>query len=186
MIKIGKWGDNRTIFCCDLKLEWTQKFDCFGISYDIGNMDRISDMNIEMKIGEIRKIIALRNSRFLTPFGKVIIVKNLLISKITHVLLSLPSPSPDTLRTLENIFMNFIWCNKQPKFRHEIVELPLMKGGLCLTNLPNFDLALKITWLKRVQNQNSGWAEFAHALSIHKIVLYGDLFAKKTVEFYTK
>ena len=179
VIKIGKWGDNRTILCRDLNLEWTQKFDCLGISYDIGNMERISDMNIEKKIGEIRKTTALWNSRFLTPFGKVIIVKSLLISKFTHVLLSLPSPSTYIYKVLENIFMNFIWGNKQPKFRREILELPIAKGGLCLTNLVNFDLALKVTWLKRVQSQNSGWAEFAHASNIHKIVIYGDLFAKK-------
>ena len=115
----------------------------------------------------------------LTLFGKVIIVKSLLISKFTHVLLSLPSPSTYMFKALESIFMNFIWGNKQPKFRREILELPIAKGGLCLTNLLNFDLALKITWLKRVQSQNSGWSEFAHASNIHKIVIYGDLFAEK-------
>ena len=62
VIKIGAWGDNRTILCPDLNLKWTQKCECLGIAYDINNMDNITDINIEKKISEILKVIAIWKS----------------------------------------------------------------------------------------------------------------------------
>ena len=60
--------------------------------------------------------------------------------------------------------------------------MPLSRGSLNFTNLRFFDLALKITWLNRVQYNDSGWAELAHIFSIHKILSFGDLFSKKLSE----
>ena len=104
VIRIGKWGDNRTKLCEDLNLDWTQKCDCLGITYDLDNFDRISDLNIEKKISEIKTIINLWNLRYLTPFGKIKIIKSLLIFKITHVLLSLPTPSNEIFDKLNMLF----------------------------------------------------------------------------------
>ena len=96
--------------------EWTQKIDCLGVSYDVDKFDTISDQNVEKKIIDIKKIINLWNARYLTPLGKVTIIKSLLISKITHVLLSHPTPSTYILNKLNIIFKNFIWKGKTPKF----------------------------------------------------------------------
>ena len=45
--KIGAWGDNRTILCRDLKLDWTQEFVSLGITYNINEFNRITDINID-------------------------------------------------------------------------------------------------------------------------------------------
>ena len=148
VIKIGGWGDSGTILCEDLKLEWTHTFVSLGITYDIENFDKITDNNIIMKIEEIQKLIQIWNARYLTPFGKITIVKSLFLSKITHVLLSLPTPSEGMFTLLENLFKNFIWGNKCPKFRKEIIETLPGLGGLKMTNLRNFDAALKLSWAK--------------------------------------
>ena len=87
------------------------------------------------KIGEIQKLMCIWNARNLTPYGKSVIVKSVLISKITHVLLSLPSPSSSTFDTLEELFKNFIWGQKNPKFRREILETLPGHGGMKMTNL---------------------------------------------------
>ena len=178
VIKIGDWGDNRTKLCTELNLEWTHTFDCLGVSYDIDNFDNISDQNVEKKKIDIKKIINLWNARYLTPLGKVTIIKSLLISKITHVLLSLPTPSTYILNKLNIIFKNFIWNGKTPKFRNEITENPIQKGGLGLIDLEFFDKALKLSWLKRIYQQTNGWAEFPIRYNIHKLVLYGDRYAE--------
>ena len=54
VIKVGRWGDDRTTFCNDLNLQWTSKFELLGISYDLENFDQIADLNIEKKIIEIK------------------------------------------------------------------------------------------------------------------------------------
>ena len=74
--------------------------------------------------------------RTLTPYGKVVIITSLLISKITHILLS---PST-TLSQLEELFYDFLWNDKPPKFRNEIVEANTNDGGLKLHNLKKFDV----------------------------------------------
>ena len=178
VIKIGGWRDSRTILCQNMNLEWSQKFTSLGILYDINNFSRITDQNIDGKIKEIQKLIFIWNGRYLTPYGKIIIIKSLLISKITHVLLSLPSPSPFTINKLEKIFQEFIWGQKNPKFRKEVMENALNLGGLKMTNLRTFDSALKLSWLKRMINQNEGWAEFPQEFNIHNIFKYGDNYTK--------
>ena len=178
VIKIGGWRDSRTILCQNMNLEWSQKFTSLGILYDINNFSKITDQNIDGKIKEIQKLIFIWNGRYLTPYGKIIIIKSLLISKITHVLLSLPSPSPFTINKLEKIFQEFIWGQKNPKFRKEVMENALNLGGLKMTNLCTFDSALKLSWLKRIINQNDGWAEFPQEFNIHNIFKYGDNYTK--------
>ena len=176
--KIGGWGDNRTNLCDDLLLDWTQEFTALGIFYNVNNMEQITELNIENKIIEIQKLIYLWNARNLTPYGKIIIIKSLLISKITHVLLSLPSPNQTIIR-LENMFKNFLWGKKPPKFRKNILENLNNLGGMKMTNLENFDYSLKISWVKRLTTQTEGWAEFPTEMGIQKILKNGDQYLTK-------
>ena len=184
--KLGVWRDSGTTLCNDLHLDWTQKFTSLGINYDVNNLDKITDLNIESKIGEIQRLITLWNARNLTPYGKIIVIKSLLISKITHVLLSLPSPSLELLSRLETIFKNFIWKNGTPKFRRDILETLPNVGGLKMTNLKIFDASLKISWFKRLTNQTLGWAEFPIQYGITDILKYGHKFPKKNFRYYKK
>ena len=167
------------ILCNELNLDWTQEFVSLGISYDISKFSNITELNIEGKIGEIQKLICLWNTRNLTPYGKIIIVKSLLISKVIHILFSLPSPSAEMLSTLEQLFRNFIWNKKKPKFRKEIMETLPNLGGLKMTDLKSFDQALKISWIKRLMNQEKGWAEFPMKHGLNEILRYGDQYPKQ-------
>ena len=128
-----------------------------GVKYDIDKMETITDDNIALKLSEIKQLISIWSSRALTPYGKVVIIKSLLMSKITHILRSLSTPSENTFAQLDNLFFTFIWGNKPPKFRREIVEANIIKGGLKLHNLKKFDAALKIGWLKRYISTKSKW-----------------------------
>ena len=175
-------GDNRNILCQDLNLDWTQKFTLLGITYNIERINNITDINIEQKSGEIQKLICLWNTRNLTPYGKIIIVKSVFISKITHILLSLPSPSCETFNKLEELFKKFIWQEKGPKFRKEIMETQASLGGMKMTNLRVFDASLKLSWFKRLINQTKGWAEFPTQYRILDILKYGDLLPKTIID----
>ena len=78
-------------------------------------METITDDNISYKITDIKKLISVWNTRQLTSYGKVVI-KSLLMSEITHILLSLPSPSQQAITQLEGLFASFLWGNKPPSF----------------------------------------------------------------------
>ena len=69
-------------------------------------MESITDDNITVKISDSKKLIAIWNTRTLTPYGKVVIIKSLLMSKITHILLPLPTPSDIALSQLDQLQVN--------------------------------------------------------------------------------
>ena len=85
----------------DLELIWTQEFTSLGISYSINELNKIPDLNLESKILEIEKLSSVWRSRNLTFLRKITIIKTLMISKIVHILLSLPRPSEESLKKLK-------------------------------------------------------------------------------------
>ena len=50
VVKIGAIRDNRTKLCEDFNLIWTNKFTALGITYNVLNMNEISEQNIESKM----------------------------------------------------------------------------------------------------------------------------------------
>ena len=130
--RIGDWGDNRTISCKTLDLDWSQKFIPLGIEYDVDNLENNSDLNIEVKIKENQKLICIWSARNSTLYGKITIMKSLLISKITHALVQI------VLLSWRTCLRNSYGTKNSLKFRREILENPTELGGLKLTNIDNF------------------------------------------------
>ena len=148
VVQFGGARDGRIKLCADLKLIWTNEFTALGITYNVLNIKNITDLNIEFKLKEINSLISAWSSRNITPLGRITITKSLLISNITHILLSLPTPSDFMIKKLETTFKDFIWNKKKNKFRKEILETTTKLGGLKMTNILVFNNALKVSWLK--------------------------------------
>ena len=67
--------------------------------------------------------------RNLTLIGKIDIIKSLMISKMIHILLSLPSPKEETFKDIENIFLKSLWKDKPHAFKLSILEKLIAEGG---------------------------------------------------------
>ena len=104
---------------------------------------------------------------------------------ITHILLSLPDPSPTLLEELEKMTNDFLWGMKPPKFRKEILEYPHELGGLQLHNPKRFSTSLKLTWLRKIISTDSGWTNFALAYEIDKCWMYGNEFTAQKINTTT-
>ena len=113
-------------------MERTDSFTVLGVQYNVNRMGEITTLNIEKKINDIKKLIRLWQARKMSPYGKVMIIKSLFLSKITHLLLSLPSPNKILFKQIDTLFKNFLWNNKPPKFRKDIIEADINDGGLKL------------------------------------------------------
>ena len=113
-------------------MEWTDKFTVLGIDYNVNEMGDIKVLNIGKKINDIKKLIKLWQAWKLSHYGKVTVIKSLFLSKISHMLLSLPSPIKTLFGEIITLFKNFLWNNKPPKFRKEIIEADIFDGGLRL------------------------------------------------------
>ena len=59
IIKIGVWGDSRINFCKGKNLIWTTEFTSLGILFNIDKMTEITEINMEIKIDEINRIIRI-------------------------------------------------------------------------------------------------------------------------------
>ena len=57
------------------------------------DLKNITDLNIRKKMTEITKEINNWTKRDLSPLGKIVVLKTLILSKIVHLLIALPSPS---------------------------------------------------------------------------------------------
>ena len=103
LVKLGATRDSNIPWQGKFGFNWSDRFEILGIHYDMNKFNEITELNIQRKIGDIQQLIRIWSSWNLTPYGKVTIIKSLLISKITHMLLSLPSPSVLCFKDLNNL-----------------------------------------------------------------------------------
>ena len=55
--------------------------------------------------------------------GKITVVKTILLSKLTHLFISLQSPSKMFIKVLETMFYNYIWGSKTDRVsRNELAK----------------------------------------------------------------
>ena len=182
VIKIGRSRDRSIAWEGKYNLKWTDEFEVLGISYNIHKMGEISDHNILNKLKDIKKIVTIWKTRRLTPYGKVVIIKSLLFSKFTHILLSLPTPGKETFKTINNLVKDFLWEGKPPKFRKEILEADTQFGGMKLHNLELFDAALKVGWLKRYLRSSAKWCVIPDDFELFNVFKYGLDFLERIQE----
>ena len=182
VIKIGALRDRRMKWEGSFGLEWAHSFVVLGIHYDVKSLSETTKINILSKINDIKKLIRTWSCRQLTPYGKVSIVKSLLLSKITHILLSLPSPNLEILKQIDSLFLNFVWSNKPAKFSKAILEADIRDGGLKLHNLEIFDQSLKLGWLKRYLKSDGKWRMFADLGDFEQVFSFGSAFTERAME----
>ena len=182
VIKIGAIRDRSIAFEGSFGLEWTKNFEVLGIKYRIDHMETITDDNISSKITDMKKLLSIWSMRNLTPYGKVVIVKSLIYSKITHILLSLPKPSEKAFIDIQSLIDSFLWNNKPPKFRREILEAELAEGGMKLHNLKIISMALKAGWIKRYLSSIAKWTSLPDYYEFGEICTYGENYIDRIYE----
>ena len=99
---------------------------------------------------EMQKELNAWSRRDLTPFGKVTVIKTLVLSKIVNLLISLPSPSSEIIKEIDKMLFTFLWDGKPDKMRRSLAKQKLINGGIGMTDLALFDRALKLTWIRRL------------------------------------
>ena len=151
-----------------------------GIQYDVLNMDNITNKNIDKKIPQMKKLIQAWSCRNVTTIGRITVCKSLILSKIAHILIALPSPSKEKLKELEKLCIDFIWKNKRHELSKEILYRDIKDGGLNMINIKEFECTLKMTWIRRLIKEEPNWIEFAEHYKIDRL-LYTKVYYHKTI-----
>ena len=151
--------------CPDISLRWDQDFELLGIKFDamLEKMDR----NIKEKLLEMDNIINNWKHRFLSPIGRCVVAKTLLLSKLSHIAFSVPILEKKKLQMIENKIYNFIW-NGGDKVARNDAKKGYKDGGLNFPDVFVSFTAFKLSWIRRIQNGSSTWARiFQASLSRH-------------------
>lgn len=99
-IWIGSKINSNTI-CSDTGLQWTtEPFTILGVTYT-ANLKNMEQLNFDNKLKLVQKDINHWSKRNISALGKITVVKSLLLSKFTHLFISLPKPSSQWIQQFE-------------------------------------------------------------------------------------
>ena len=89
---IGSRRNSKLRFMPEINLDWNPvTFTVLGVVFSTDVLEIVT-INFENKLNEMKKVLNAWSRRNLTPFGRITVIKYLVISKITHLLMNLPDP----------------------------------------------------------------------------------------------
>ena len=157
-------------------LAWgTTEFNLLGIEFSV-DLEKIIELNYNLAYTKTIKTLTRWKHRYLTPIGKITVLKTLIIPKFNHLFISIPNPRKTFLKDLNSTLYKFIWDGKPDKICRKQITKEYSQGGLKMLNLDYFIKALKITWLRRLQkHQQACWSRLVpfNETELDKIFLFG-------------
>lgn len=154
VLKIGSMAKTDIIYFKNRKFHWSSK-EASALGMKFTNIKEASlSINLEPKINDFKKCLQQWQHRKLTLMGKITVVKSYALPKLIYALSALPNPSKDTIKHIENIIYNFIWDAKPEKIKRETLIKEYEKGGLKMVDIKTFIASLKISWVKRMLENN--------------------------------
>ena len=95
-----------------LALKWCTKFTLLGLYFDqcLEEMDE----NFEKAVGKRQKLAKKWRYRYLTVFGKICVIKTLILPKLAHLATSLPNISRKKIEEIGKICLKFLKLTRDP------------------------------------------------------------------------
>ena len=131
------------------------KFKILGLWFtcDLEGMEKINTFD---KYLEAKTLFNCWAKRCNTPIGRVVVLKSLVLSKLIYLWIMLPNPPDDLIESLQKKCFDFVWSGKNDKIKRSISVHHTKNGGINIPNIKKYIHALKLTWVKRMCNDNSG------------------------------
>ena len=157
------------------KLHWGDSdFNLLGIDFSI-ELTQMPELNYEKAILRAKQTLNSWQHRYLTPIGKITVIKTLILSKFTHLFLSVSTP-PHLINTLNKLLFSYIWDGKPDKINRQQICKKISDGGLAMIHVYNFERSLKIRWVKHIiSGRNCAWLTLLnHEIKdLNKLALLG-------------
>ena len=153
-IIFGEKPERNIKLCPDLGLKWESEFMLLGIKFD-SYLEKM-EKNFDEKMDEIDNVINNWQYRNLTPLGRCCIAKTLLLSKLSHLAIVLPSLKSDKINIIERKLYNFIWQGSD-KVARKVAKIPITLGGLNFPDIKASWKAFKMAWFRRIVRSDAKW-----------------------------
>ena len=140
------------------------------------NQNEMARLNFEERLVNIKNMLYIWSSRVLSLKGKITVLKTLILPKILF-LFSIVYVPDEMLKTIDNLFFNFLWNKKPPKIKKNTITGMIKDGGLKMVDVHKMHTAAKCIWIKRLLNDSKGnWKIlFVKMLSINEHMLNKNL-----------
>ena len=106
---IGWFGQNPNPekLCPELNLTWVKNFRLLGLDLDM-DLENLH-INYENGLETIKKLLNKWSYKFLTPYGRITIIKTLALPKITHIATAIPNLDNKLIEDIQKILFDFLW-----------------------------------------------------------------------------
>ena len=130
-----------------LGVKWQKcvKFLGIFITYDI---QLLVEKNFKQRLKKVKNTLNLWKWRGLSIYGKVNIIKTLLLPKMIYPSSVLSTPS-EVIKEFNTMVFQFLW-NGNDKVTRRATYAPYELGGLKMIDYENMIKALRLSWLKRI------------------------------------
>ena len=154
------WRERKKFFT-EGNLRWPEnKVKVLGVWIST-NHNIMLNLNFREKVDKIRNVLSCWKYRRLTLLGKVLVIKSLASSQLTHILAQ-HATNHKIISEINDIFYSFLWNNKGDKIKRNVMINDYDKGGLKMVDVTLFNKSLKTNWIKKIlDDSNHGkWKEF--------------------------
>ena len=179
VVCLGNLRNKNMLYMPCMNFEWNpESFTILGVEFNV-NLENLMDININKKLPQMIGIMLTWSKRNISPIGRITVLKTLVLSKITHILMALPPSKSKVIDELEKRFFKFIWKGKPDQIKRVLAFNKIEDGGLNMINIRAFQQALLLTWLRRlVRDIYAPWKEIIlhECKAISNINLFGSLY----------
>ena len=145
------------IYSPELNFIWNPRsFKVLGVQFTT-DLDDITDINLTQKIEIMTKAIKQWSKRDLTPFGRVTVLRMLILSKIVHIFMTLPRPKIGSVKEIQTMCHKFVWNGKIDKIKRDVGNQKLQLGVLNIPCVEKIIHALNVSWIRRIFAGNPTW-----------------------------
>ena len=156
----GMWiGSSRGNKTKPFGIKWpNEPIKALGVYYSY-DPKLLLEKNFIEKLDTIKKLINIWSSRGLSLYGKVTIIKSLIIPKFVYVASLLPTPK-EVIKQLNQLLFKFLWKGVDKVTRLSAIN-EYENGGLKMIDFETMVKSLRLAWLKRIFRENDGaWKSY--------------------------
>ena len=159
----GMWiGSSRDKTSKPFGVKWPDEpIKALGVyySFDI----KLARKKFIERLDSVKKLINIWSSRGLSIYGKVTVIKSLIIPAFVYISLLLPVPK-EIVKELNQMIFKFLWKGIDKVTRLSTIN-EYENGGLKMIDLESMIKSLRLAWLKRIfQCNNGAWRSFLRFL----------------------
>ena len=174
---IGSFKNRNTKICNHLKINWNFNgtFDFLGVHFDT-NLEEMVKQNYDKSFQAMKKMISNWKKRNLTVLGRVVVIKSLVLPKLSYMAQMLPNPDKEYIKQVNDMFFKYVWNDKPDRIKRNQFVQNYENGGVKMPDVESHINALKINWIRRFIREDKKWiklSEFCVNVSSNDICCMG-------------